>query len=103
MFSRVVLRPQLKDLAEDDDKDDCDDEEEEEQDDGGSPFVLPIKRLSGQKFFSGGKSRSNESWEKATNNCSLSPTNTAELKHCALRKYSKTDFSHTLCNLPLHN
>ena len=65
------------------------------------PFVLPIKRLGGQKFFSGGKSRSNESWEKATNNCSLSPTNTAELKLCALRKYSKTDFSHALCNLPL--
>ena len=39
MFSRVVLRPQLKDLAEDDDKDDCDDEYEEEQDDGLlSPF-----------------------------------------------------------------
>ena len=102
MFQRVVLRPQLKDLADDDDKDDCDDEEEKEQDDGGSP-LFSIKRLSGQKFFSGGKSGSNDSWEKATNNCSLSPTNTAELKHCALPKYSKTDFSHTLCNLPLHN
>ena len=41
MFSRVVLRPQLKDLAEDDDKDDCDDEEEEEQDDGGSTLCSP--------------------------------------------------------------
>ena len=51
MFSRVVLRPQLKDLAEDDDKDDCDDEEEEEQDDGGSPLFSQLKDSADKNSF----------------------------------------------------
>ena len=51
MFSRVVLRPQLKVLAEDDDKDDCDYEEEEEQNDGGSPLFSQLKDSADRNSF----------------------------------------------------
>ena len=51
MFSRVVLRPQLKDLADSDDKDSFDDEEEEEQDDGGSPLFSQLKDSADRNSF----------------------------------------------------
>jgi len=51
MFSRVVLRPQLKDLVEDDAKDDSDDEYEEEQNDGGSPLFSQLKDSADRNSF----------------------------------------------------